>query len=150
MPLAFHPAFYVLAQVRVNAMAPILEEHEVVSGSRPGMMLVIAFVTIAIAIAGLAFLKQHSRRTINDSGRLFSELCRENRLSRRQRQLLRELSEHHQAIDPTQVLLNAELWQLDLERATHLSSEKVQIELNRLRSLLFTKGRHTPTVDLGN
>jgi len=150
MSLFSLPAFLLMAQVRVNAMAPILEEPEVVSGSRPGLMIALAFATIAIAVVGLTYLKQHSRRTTNDSGHLFLELCRKNQLSRRQRQLLYELSEHQQMTDPNQVLLNAELWQLDPAQTTLLGSEKVQAELRKLRSLLFNQGRHTPAVDLGS
>ena len=150
MPILSLPTCHVLAQIRVDAMAPILEEPEVVSGSRPGMMIAIAFATIAIAVASLTFLKQCSSRTTNDSGRLFLELCGRHRLSRRQRQLLRELSEYQQVADPSQVLLDAELWQLDPAQTTHLSSEKVQLELQKLRSLLFNRMRYTPTIDLGN
>ena len=142
--------FHFLAQVRVDAMAPILEEPEVVSGARPGMMIAFAFATIAIAMAGLTILKQRSHRATNDSGRLFAELCRNNNLSRRQRQLLHELSVHQQVANASQLLLNVDLWQLDPARPTPLGSEKVQTELLKLRSLLFNKARHTPTLDLGS
>lgn len=144
------PTLLLIAQVRVNAEVHILEEPEVASGSRLGMMIVIAIATMAIALAGLTFLKRCSRRTTNDSGRLFLELCSENHLSRRQRRLLYELSEHQQTTDPSQVLLNADLWQLDPAQTTPLSSEKVQTELQRLRSMLFNQGKHTPAVDLGS
>ncbi len=150
MSLFSHPTFLLIAQVRVNAMAPILEEPEVTSGSRPGMMIAIAFATIAIAVVGLTFLKQHSHRATHDCGRLFLELCRENQLSRRQRQLLHELSELQQITDPSQVLLNADLWQFDPAQSTLLGSEKVQAELRKLRSLLFNKARHTPAVELSS
>lgn len=140
--------FLPLAQARIDAVTLPLEEPEVVSDSRAGLMMVFAFATIAIALAAVTILKQRSNRPTNDSGRLFLELCRENHLSRRQRKLLSQLSSVQQLTDPCQLLLNIELWQLDPQQAAQFNSHKSQAELLRLRSLLFTKGRHTPELEL--
>ena len=148
MPTLPYLYFLPLAQSRIDAVTLELVEPEVVSDSRAGMMMACAFATIAIALAAVTLLKQRANRPTNDSGRLFLELCRANHLSRRQRKLLSQLSTVQQLTDPCQLLLNIELWQLDSQQAMQFSSHKTQAELLRLRSLLFTKGRHTPELEL--
>jgi len=130
-------------------MNQAVQPRDTADGMQGLPLLVLAFGTIAGAVAILYFFKQNAARTTNDNRNLFAELCRLNHLSRRQRKLIGRLASQQKVSNPCHMFLDIELWTLDPERQTPLSTPGIQSELHRLRSLLYMQGKVStvPAID---
>lgn len=130
-----------LAEKRIEPIQFVVETSEPAGVSRAIVILALVLVVAAIAIAGLTMFKRSMTGVVNSGQSLFAELCRANHLTRRQRRLLLDLAKRKQAACPSLVFLDTNLWAADPEPSQPISDTKVQAELHRLRSLLFTQGK---------
>ena len=130
-----------LAENRIEPIQFVVETSEPAGVSRSLVILVLLLVVAALAIAGLAMFRRFTPGAVNSGQLLFTELCRANHLTRRQRKLLLDIAQRKQAACPSLVFLDINLWASDAEQPQPFSGTKVQAELHRLRSLLFTQGK---------
>ncbi len=132
---------WLVAQTRIEPLRFAVEASEPSSWNQSGIMLTLAFVTVLIAVGWVVFLRKLAPPTSEDGRLLFSELCLANNLSRRQRRLLLELAELKKLQCPSQILMDITLWTPTPEQPSRLDDPKNQVELHRLRSLLYTHGK---------
>ena len=137
-----------VAQQRIEPIQFVVETSEPASVSSSHVALILALVGIAIAIAIVAIFRRVTPGAIDNGNRLFVELCRANHLTRRQQKLLREIAQGKKAGCPSQVFLDINLWATDPEQPQPNYDAKMQAELLRLRSLLFTQGKQAPSAEL--
>lgn len=102
-------------------------------------LIVLASVLVLGVVAFLAFrlYKHYSKRVINKPKRLFSELARAHRLSRRERRLVSKLAAARSLKDPNQLYLDSNLWVLDPTRDHALCKPKYRGILRCARLKLF-------------
>lgn len=140
--------FLLVAQQRIEPIQFVVETSEPAGVSRSLVISILAVVGVVIAIAVVAVFRRVTPGVINNGNLLFVELCRAYHLSRRQRKLLLEIAQDKKAACPSQVFLDINLWASEPEQPQPNFDAKVQAELLRLRSLLFTQGKLAPAVGL--
>ena len=148
MFLSYSNQFMLVAQQRIEPIQFVVETSEPASVSRSLVISLLALVGVAIAIAVVAVFRRVTPGVVNNGPLLFAELCRANHLSRRQRKLLLEIAQDKKAACPSQVFLDINLWATEPEQSQPNYDAKVQAELLRLRSLLFTQGKLAPPAGL--
>lgn len=130
-----------LGQQRIDPLSFAVEVAHGAEVANLDPRLILSLVTVAIGITVALFFRRVTPRTVNDGKLLFSELCGSNHLSGRQQKLLLEMARRKQVACPSQMLLDANLWTPDENQPPRWESPKIQEELARLRSLLFTHAK---------
>ncbi|MCA9132577.1 MAG: hypothetical protein KDA45_05470 [Planctomycetales bacterium] len=133
-----------LAQTRIEALNQAFRARDSVGGSESLWMLAVVGPCLLVAIVLFWIVKQRTERVVDDPSRLFAELCRAHYLSVGDRRLLGEIARVKRLVDPSTLLLDAELWTFDPASEARFCQPRVQTRLSQLQGQLFTPGQAAP------
>lgn len=132
------PLPWLLAKSRIESMnRAFLEKRSIDSSS---MMLTLGGIVLVLGLSLLAYYihKKRSERILNDSKKLFGEMCRAHQFSRAQMKVFRAFSKIKSPADPCQLFLESKLWILDPHSDKKFCSPKARESLSAIQSMLFT------------
>ena len=138
-PSFFQPPaeMLLIAQSRIDALANGFQNQEPADYSIP---LTVFGGLLAVAILGYACLcirRWQAARIVNNSNKLFNELCRAHELSPGEKVSLVRLASARQLKDPCRLFIDGQLWMLDPTRDHELCKPKQRSILRRTRAKLF-------------
>lgn len=134
-------ALIFFAQARIEAINIAFQERKTEDSSNHTVLLSAVVIALLAAVAVFFIVKLRSERVVSDPRALFKELCKSHSLSRKHRRLLRLMSREKQLSNPSELMINAEHWTLDVNREPNLCSPKVRTEIQKLRALLYVPPR---------
>lgn len=123
---------------RIEAVQQSFLEQPQQSGYNTLIMLAVVGVALVVAAVAFQLHRRQSGCLVDDPKRLFDELCRAHGLTMTQKSTLLTLVKARKLQNPSQIMLDANLWILDPATDKELCTPKYRSRLIHVQKLLFS------------
>lgn len=130
-------ACLLFAEGRVAVMAQGFEAHEAEGGQSTLILVSACLTALVVAVAIHIYVRRRLRAAVVEPWSLFGELCSANKLSPRQRLLMRSMAKAKGLTDPCRLFLDARLWLVEPASEPQLCRPGKNRQIRRLQKLLF-------------
>ncbi|GAB5403036.1 MAG: hypothetical protein Aurels2KO_12670 [Aureliella sp.] len=126
-----------LAEGRVDVMAQGFEVYEAEGGQSALIIVAMCLAALAVAVVVYLYARRRLRATTVEPWSLFRELCSANKLTPRQRLLMRAIAKAKGLKDPCGLFVDSSLWLVQPASEPHLCRPGKVKQIRRLQKILF-------------